>query len=86
MDTKQLRRKTNISYVGWKDQTPKERKEWDKRVLKSEERWKNWLFEDEEVEDNPKRERCFGIAWEQGHSCGYEEVESYFREIVELIK
>ena len=38
------------------------------------------------VEDNPKAEMAYSIAWEHGHSNGLRDVESYFSELVELIK
>jgi hypothetical protein len=44
------------------------------------------LFKVYEVEDNPKKEKCFSLAWEHGHSAGYTEVLSYFHDFVELIK
>jgi len=49
-------------------------------------RFKLALFKEYEVEDNPKKERCWELAWEHGHSSGYSEIEMYFIEIVELIK
>jgi ribonuclease M5 len=47
--------------------------------------FQNDLFKQYGVENHPKRERCFGLAWEHGHSAGYTEVLSYFDEFVELI-
>lgn len=44
------------------------------------------LFEDYGVSDNPKRFRCFDLAWERGHSFGLEEVYNYFGDFVELIQ
>lgn len=44
------------------------------------------LFDEHEVSENPKREKAFEIAWDQGHSAGLSEVASYFSDIVELIK
>ena len=44
------------------------------------------LFEDYGVSDNPKRFKCFALAWERGHSCGYSEVHGVFGDLVELIK
>jgi len=44
------------------------------------------LFEDYGVSDNPKRFKCFEIAWEKGHSFGLEEVDGRFGDFVELIK
>jgi hypothetical protein len=39
-----------------------------------------------EVTDNKKFDECFRLAWDYGHSSGLHEVESYFSELVELIK
>ena len=44
------------------------------------------LFEDYGVSDNPKRFKCFELAWEHGHSSGYSEVHGVFGDLVELIK
>lgn len=44
------------------------------------------LFEQYGVTDNPKREKCYSLAWEHGHSAGYSEVANYFSDFVELIK
>ena len=38
------------------------------------------------VADNPKFDKCFAKAWEDGHSAGYYEVYNVFSELVELIK
>lgn len=37
------------------------------------------------VVDNPKLDRCYQIAYEYGHSCGLQEVENYFADLVDLI-
>jgi hypothetical protein len=47
--------------------------------------FQNDLFEDYGVSDNPKRFKCFELAWEHGHSSGLEEVYGYFGDFVELI-
>jgi FKBP-type peptidyl-prolyl cis-trans isomerase (trigger factor) len=39
-----------------------------------------------EVTDNKNFDECFRLAWNYGHSAGFHEVESYFNELVELIK
>jgi len=44
------------------------------------------LFDEFGVSDNPKRHKCFGLAWENGHAYGYQEVYSHFSDYVELIK
>jgi hypothetical protein len=46
----------------------------------------NDLFETFNVTDNPKRFKCFELAWEKGHSNGLEEVYNEFYDLVELIK
>lgn len=38
------------------------------------------------VMGNPKSDRAFSLAWEQGHSCGYSEVAIVFADFSELIK
>ena len=50
------------------------------------EAFKHDLFEEYGVKDNPKRDKLFNLAWEEGHSSGYYEVENYFSELVDLIK
>lgn len=46
----------------------------------------NDLFETFGVQDNPKRHKAFDLAYERGHSYGYEEVYNVFYDLVELIK
>lgn len=38
------------------------------------------------VEDHPKAQRTFEIAWSHGHSSGYHEVLDWFDELSELLK
>lgn len=38
------------------------------------------------VTGNPKSDRAFSLAWEQGHSCGYSEVAIVFADLAELIR
>ena len=35
---------------------------------------------------HPKAEKTFNLAWEHGHSSGYNEVELLFSELAELVK
>ena len=37
------------------------------------------------VEDNPKKNKLYSIAWDMGHSSGLSEVYHYYSELVELI-
>jgi hypothetical protein len=48
--------------------------------------FQNDLFEDYDVSDNPKRFKCFELAWEHGRSSGLEVVDGYFGDFVELIR
>jgi hypothetical protein len=50
------------------------------------EEFKNDLFVEFGVENNPKREQCYGIAYDIGHSGGFSEVYTYFDQLVGLIK
>lgn len=44
------------------------------------------LFRYYGVADNPKADKAYAIAWDYGHASGYQDVQSYFSDIVELIK
>lgn len=48
--------------------------------------FRKYLYSKFDVVDNPKRLQCFELAWTYGHSSGYNEVESYFHDLAELIK
>lgn len=50
------------------------------------EQFKLDLFKEEGVEDNPKRDKCYALAYEHGHSSGKSDVANYFSEFAELIK
>lgn len=49
-------------------------------------RHKAAAFAEHGVEDNPKADRAFAIAYSRGHSNGWDDVDREFAEIVELIK
>ena len=46
----------------------------------------NDLFVEFGVENNPKRDNCYGIAYDMGHSHGFSEVFNHFSILVDLIK
>lgn len=48
--------------------------------------FKTDLFAELGIEDNPKREKLFAKAWEDGHSSGFVEVENCAWNLVDLIK
>ncbi len=47
--------------------------------------FKKDLFEEYGVQDNPKVEKAFALAYDYGHSSGYPSIENYFSELVDLI-
>lgn len=48
--------------------------------------FKNDMFQEYGVEDNPKVELLFNKCWDLGHSNGFSDVYYYFSELVDLIK
>lgn len=48
--------------------------------------FKQDLFIEFDVVDNPKAEQAYAIAWQEGHWAGFQEVYNEFEKIVELIK
>lgn len=48
-------------------------------------KFKQDLFEYYEVSNNPKKDLCFSLAWEHGHSEGYPSIIVWFDELVDLI-
>lgn len=44
------------------------------------------LAADEGIAGHPKLDALYSLAWQYGHSSGFSEVESYFREFAELLK
>ena len=61
-------------------------KEYNDESAKLHREFQNDLFEYYGVSDNPKRFKCFELAWEHGHSSGLEEVYGYFGDLVVLIQ
>ena len=55
-------------------------------LAKVENEFKLALFKEYRMENHPKREKMFNIAWEKGHSDGYNGVESEFSTLVELMR
>jgi hypothetical protein len=62
------------------------RKEYNDESAKLHQEFVKDLFEEYGVTDNPKRFKCFDLAWEHGHPSGYEEVYNYFGDFVDLIR
>ena len=63
-----------------------QRKRYSDESAKLYKEFQNDLFEDYGVSDNPKRFKCFDLAWEYGHSSRLDEVYNCFGDFVELIQ
>ncbi len=48
--------------------------------------FKAQLFKDLGIEDHPKKDILYRIAWEWGHAYGLHEVRTYAEDLVELIR
>jgi len=44
------------------------------------------MKKDLQIEDNPKADKMLSIAWDLGHSGGYQEVYFYAKDLVHLIR
>lgn len=64
---------------------PEKNKAYRQEEIDCHKRFKQALFEEHGVENNPKRELCFSKAWEKGHAYGMDEVANVFDDLVELI-
>jgi len=62
------------------------RKQYGEEVHKLQEEFIHDLFKEFGVEDNPKREAVYALAYEYGHANGYSEIYNYFSDLVILIK
>jgi hypothetical protein len=62
------------------------RKKYQEEVAKVNEEFKLALFREYGIENHPKREKMFSVAWEKGHSDGYSSIECEFSTLVELMR
>ena len=46
----------------------------------------NDLYDEFDVQNNPKKELLYAKAYEMGHSSGFSEIYNYFSELVDLIR
>lgn len=59
---------------------------YNEETQKLEQEFQDDMFDEFDVSDNPKRYKCFAIAWERGHAYGHQEIYSHFSDYVELIQ
>lgn len=57
-----------------------------KEEAEKEEAFKLQLFKDLGIENHPKRDILYRIAWEWGHAYGLGEVKIYAEDLVELLR
>ena len=55
-------------------------------IARTNKEFREALFKHHGIENNPKKDMCFDLAWEHAHSPGYSEIEIYFDDFVRLIK
>ena len=55
-------------------------------IYRLEKQFRNDLAEEHGVTGHPKEPKLWSMAWEYGHSSGFEEVAMYYDELVELVK
>jgi len=86
---KEIKRKNPHSVVEQiKDEIryKQDRDEYYKKSNELEQQFVNDLFVEFGVENNPKKEKAYRLAYEYGHSAGYGEIYGYFTDMVDLIK
>lgn len=66
-----------IKYQAWKAAREREQQE-NQQVFEA-------LCQEYGVVNHPKAQKVWDMAWERGHSSGYDSVRSEFEELVELI-
>ena len=62
------------------------RKQYADERSRLEQEFQDDLFKEYGVSDNPKRFKCFELAWQRGHAYGHSEVYNCFGDLVELIR
>lgn len=62
------------------------REDWREKEKKKKASHKLRLEKEFGIVDHPKSDKLYEIAWSFGHSEGFNEVESYYLDMVELLK
>ena len=62
------------------------RQKYREEEYKIDQEFKQALFVEYGVQNHPKREKAFAMAWDRGHSSGYNDVELEFVDLAELMK
>jgi len=73
-------------YTKLKEEWDAQREVYNQRQAEIEEEFYNDLCEDLGITGHPKAGKLFSIAWEKGHSSGYQEVYVVACDLVDLIK
>jgi hypothetical protein len=86
MNTEELYKVINVDFKVWSKWSKEEKEVQNKKEQEAVIKWKEWLFKKYEVSENPKKDLCYSKAYEMGHSSGFNEIEIYFSDLVDLIK
>lgn len=78
--------KSKSEYAKYEKELMEYKERLSKHQTELHEQFKKELFDELGIADNPKREKLFSKAWEQGHGCGYAEVYNYACDLVDLIQ
>lgn len=76
----------SMSTYASKEEWRKAREEWVNIERKRYLEFKEDLFKEHGVENDPARELIFSKAWDTGHAYGYAEVYSEFEDLMDFVK
>lgn len=80
--------KTTASYVSYLDRNknPEGYAAWVKDGFDKQNKFKEDLFDELSITNNPKKDKLYAKAYQMGHAYGYSEVYNYACDLVELIE
>lgn len=75
-----------VEYFNAREEYDKNVKSWNAKNNRLEREFKHDLLEELGLTGNPKADLLYSIAWEYGHSTGFEEVFYYASDLADLIR
>ena len=81
----EAKRVLEIAERDYKEEVRDGKRKYHEDIAKIEEEFKIALFKEYSIENHPKREEAFSIAWEKGHDSGYAQVEHELSTIIPLM-
>ena len=82
---KQLADKRTALELEFKKMNIASHREYDNKHYELRNEFKEWLEESFGTSGHPKKDRTFEMAWDKGHSSGYNEVYLEYEELSELL-